>query len=163
MQIKDRIKELRRVKACELIPHVKNWRRHPEQQSNALRGVLAEVGWADAALVRETSDGLQLIDGHLRTTVAHDAEIPVLILDVTEAEADLILATHDPLAAMAETNEAALAELLSLVESDNVALNQMLADLTPDEMPDFVPQHDQPRLDEKSKVTCPNCHHEFTP
>ena len=76
MNIRYRIKELRRVRAGDLRPHPKNWRTHPEEQQNALRGILAEVGIADALLVRETPEGLQLIDGHLRTDTAPDALWP---------------------------------------------------------------------------------------
>ena len=64
--IKDRIVELRRVEASTLLPDPKNWRRHPPAQAVALRTVLAEVGWADACLARQTDRGLVLIDGHLR-------------------------------------------------------------------------------------------------
>ena len=46
IQIRDRIKELRRVRAKELLPNPKNWRRHPKAQAEALRGLLAEVGYA---------------------------------------------------------------------------------------------------------------------
>ena len=46
MQIRDRIKELRRVPASELLPNPKNWRTHPVAQQDALRGVLAEIGRA---------------------------------------------------------------------------------------------------------------------
>ena len=66
MQIRDRIKELRRVRASELLPNPKNWRTHPVAQQDALRGVLAEVGYADALIARETPEGLMLVDGHLR-------------------------------------------------------------------------------------------------
>ena len=69
MRIRDRIKELRRVKADRLRPHPKNWRTHPQRQQDALRGILAEIGYADALLARELPDGsLELIDGHLRAT-----------------------------------------------------------------------------------------------
>lgn len=44
MTIRDRIKELRRVKASELRPSPRNWREHPEAQRAAIEGVLAEVG-----------------------------------------------------------------------------------------------------------------------
>lgn len=44
--IRDRVKEFRRIPANELIPNPKNWRTHPEDQRKALRGVLAEVGFA---------------------------------------------------------------------------------------------------------------------
>ena len=45
---RDRIVELRRVPARELIANPRNWRRHPARQAAALRGVLEEVGYADA-------------------------------------------------------------------------------------------------------------------
>jgi hypothetical protein len=128
MKIRDRIKELRRVPASELLPNPKNWRTHPKAQQDALRGVLAEVGMADACLARELPDGsLMLIDGHLRAETAADAKVPVLILDVTEAEADKILATLDPLAAMADSDAAKLDELLRSVDTGSEALQQMLA------------------------------------
>jgi hypothetical protein len=64
--IRDRIRELRRVRARDLVPHPKNWRKHPRAQAAALRGLLTEIGYADALLVRELRDGaLMIIDGHL--------------------------------------------------------------------------------------------------
>lgn len=130
MHIRDRIKEFRRVPASQLQPNPKNWRTHPKEQQDALRGVLAEVGMADAVLVRETADGgLMLIDGHMRAETAGDALVPVLVLDVTEAEADKLLVTIDPIAAMASTNNDALKDLLAEMTSDSEALASMFDDL----------------------------------
>ncbi|MGQ0614693.1 MAG: hypothetical protein ACT4PV_13235 [Planctomycetaceae bacterium] len=85
MQVRDRIVEFRRVPARTLRPHPSNWRTHPKAQQEALRGILAEVGYADALLARRLEDGsLQLIDGHLRAETTPDQEVPVLVLDVTE-------------------------------------------------------------------------------
>src|SRR5215831_69102 len=99
MQIRDRIKELRRVRAGDLKPHPKNWRVHPDAQKNALRGLLAEIGYADTLLTRELPDGsLQLIDGHLRAETTPDSQVPVLVTDLTEEEAEKVLLTLDPLA-----------------------------------------------------------------
>ena len=79
MNIRDRIKELRRVRAEELRPHPKNWRKHPEEQQKALRAILAEVGFVDALMVRELPGGaLQNIDGHLRAETTPDSVVPVL-------------------------------------------------------------------------------------
>jgi DNA modification methylase len=118
------------VSAHELQPNPKNWRTHPVAQQDALRGVLAEVGIAGAVLARETAEGgLMLIDGHLRTDVMHDQEIPVLVLDVDEAEADKLLATIDPLAAMAEADAGKLDELLREIDTGSEALQEMLATL----------------------------------
>jgi len=130
MKIRDRIKSLRRVKAADLRPNPKNWRTHPEAQQDALRGVLAEVGYADALLARELPDGsLMLVDGHLRAETTPDQKVPVLILDLTEEEADKVLATLDPLAAMAEANKQALGELLASIEAESEGVEKMLAEL----------------------------------
>jgi len=135
MQIRDRIKELRRVPASELLPNPKNWRTHPVAQQDALRGVLAEVGYADALIARETPEGLMLVDGHLRAETTPDSKVPVLVLDINEAEADLMLATLDPLAAMAGRDEERLGELLANLETDNEAIASLLAGLTEFEQP----------------------------
>ncbi len=128
MKIRDRVRELRRVRAGDLKPNPRNWRTHPKAQQDALRGLLAEVGYADALLARELPDGsLELVDCHLRAETTPDAEVPVLILDVTEEEAAKILATVDPLAAMAETDAAALEALLAGIETDSDAVRALLA------------------------------------
>jgi hypothetical protein len=131
MLLRDRIKEFRRVASSEIRPSPRNWRTHPQGQRDALRGILAEVGIADANLVRELPDGsYELIDGHLRTEeYGPDNPVPVLVLDVTGEEADKLLATLDPLAAMAAADEAKLAELLAGVNSDNEAVGRLLSDL----------------------------------
>jgi len=129
MKIRDRIKELRRVRAGDLLPDPRNWRTHPQAQQDAMRGVLAEIGYADALLVRETPEGLMLCDGHLRAETTPDQEVPVLILDVDEAEAAKLMLTFDPLAGMAEANDEALAVLLTSVETSNAGLEAMLAEL----------------------------------
>jgi DNA modification methylase len=130
VKIRDRIRELRRVPASELRPNPKNWRTHPQAQADALRGVLAEVGIADAVLARELEDGsLMLLDGHLRVETMGDQILPVLVLDVNEAEGDKVLATLDPLAAMAESDAAKLDAILRDVDTGSPELQQMLADL----------------------------------
>jgi len=145
VQIRDRIKELRRVPASELIPNPKNWRTHPVAQQDALRGVLAEVGYADALIARETPEGLMLVDGHLRAETTPDSDVPVLVLDINEAEADLMLATLDPLAAMAGRDEERLSELLSTVSSDNDTVNALLQTLANGyEQLTILPQTDAP-------------------
>ena len=115
------------MKASQLRPHPKNWRTHPAAQQDALRGVLAEIGYAGALLARELPDGsLELIDGHLRAETTPDVEVPVLVLDLDEQEAAKLLALHDPLAGMAEANDEVLAELLAQVETENDAVQSLL-------------------------------------
>jgi hypothetical protein len=130
MQIRDRVKELRRVRASELAPNPRNWRTHPDAQRDALRGVLAEIGYAGALLARELDDGrLELIDGHLRAETTPDSLVPVLVLDVSEEEAIKVLLTHDPLSAMAEVDAERLGELLDTCEINSPHVVAMLADL----------------------------------
>ncbi len=130
MHIRDRIRELRRVPAKDLHPNPRNWRTHPLAQRDALRGILAEVGYADALLAREREDGsLELIDGHLRAETTPDIKVPVLVLDVTAAEADKLLAVLDPLAAMAGRDEGQLGALLADIESEHTGLRQLLDQL----------------------------------
>jgi ParB-like chromosome segregation protein Spo0J len=128
VNIRNRVKELRHVPASDLRPNPKNWRTHPKAQQDALRGILAEVGMADACLARELDDGsLMLIDGHLRAETIGEETVPVLILDVNEAEADKILATLDPLAGMADSDAVKLDELLRNVDTGSEALQEMIA------------------------------------
>lgn len=105
MQIRNRVRELRMVRASELVPNLKNWRKHPPAQAAALRDLLGEIGYAGALLARETATGqLELIDGHLRAETMPNAEVPVLILDLTDQEADTLLLSFDPLGAMAQAD-----------------------------------------------------------
>ena len=130
-KIRDRIRELRRVPAGELRANPRNWRKHPDAQQKALRGALAEIGFADAVLARELEGGeLELIDGHLRTEESEaDQLVPTLVLDLSEEEADKLLATLDPLGAMADADAAALDSLLAGVDVEDQWLRQMVEDL----------------------------------
>jgi hypothetical protein len=114
--IKDRIKDLRRVKASTLKPHPLNYRTHPERQKTLLGQLLLEIGYADALLARETKEGLELLDGHLRAKTTPNALVPVLVVDLTDDEAKKLLLTLDPLAGLAETDGATFAKLLGGVK-----------------------------------------------
>ena len=99
----DRVVELRRVPADTIRPNPWNWRLHPQNQSDALVEMLGEIGFAGALIARETPEGLELIDGHLR-----------------------LLATLDPIGAMAQTDVIALTALLDTLEVDGESTRAML-------------------------------------
>ena len=104
-----------------------------------MRGILEDIGFADAMIARETPDGLELIDGHLRQEVMGDQPVPVLIVDVTEEEADKMLLTLDPLAMMATADQGQLLNLLQSTQFEDRAVNDMLAALANGEsMPDLA-------------------------
>ena len=99
-----------------------------------------ELGYCNALIARELPDGrLQLIDGHLRKDVTPDTIVPVLVVDVTEAEADKLLVTLDPLACLAEADVEALHRLLASVDSDDAAVQNLWADLAAGELTPFPP------------------------
>jgi len=127
---RDRIKEFRRIPADKLLYNPKNWRKHPPKQLAALRGILSEIGFAGAELARETEDGIMLIDGAARKQLMGTQPVPVLITDLSEEEADLLLAVFDPLSALAETNQKQLDDLLYEVNIHNEALSRIVSELT---------------------------------
>lgn len=125
--IRDRVKELRRVRAADLVPHPENWRTHPTRQQQAIRGVLAEVGYADALVARELPDGrLQLIDGHLRAETTPEVVVPVLIVELNDDEAAKVLLTHDPVGAMAGADKRGLEALLHKATAQEEGVKRLL-------------------------------------
>jgi DNA modification methylase len=107
-------------------PH--NWRRHPPAQEAALRQLLAEVGWAGAALYNERTK--RLIDGHLRKRVLRKGQkIPVLVGNWTQEQELKILLALDPIASMASADKVALDQLLASVQFENSALDPLLQQL----------------------------------
>ena len=164
---KDRIVELRRVRAGDLAPAPLNWRKHPKAQQDAMKGILDEIGYADAVLARETPRGLELIDGHLRTGLNDEQVLPVLILDLNDEEATKMLLTLDPLAAMAETDDGALAALLADVTFSDEAITAMLDSLghgyeplTIDDAPELGPEFDEHIADDITLCVCSVCGNE---
>ena len=127
---RSRVKELRHVPAKHLKANPKNWRVHDALQTDAFNAVLQEVGFAGAVVAYENSDDeLVIIDGHMRTEQATNEKVPVLILDVTEEEADLLLATYDPLGTMAGSDAERLGELLQGVSASDASLATLLEDI----------------------------------
>ena len=94
MNIRDRATDFRKVPASTTRPSPWTWRSHPPEQADALKGLLAELGFAGAVLARELPDGaLEAIDGHRRLEAVGDRPVPVLVTDLDEAEAKKLLAT----------------------------------------------------------------------
>jgi hypothetical protein len=116
MNIRNRIKAHRRVRAGDLVPHEFNFRTHPDGQRAALAALYEQIGFARSLLAYELPDGrLKLIDGHLRRDMDPDMEVEVEVLDVTEDEARTLLLSIDPLAALAEEQEQLRQRLQELV------------------------------------------------
>ncbi len=155
--MRDRIVELVRVRAGDLVDHPGNWRRHPERQRAALAAMLEEIGYANALVARREGDSLVLIDGHLRKGLDPDQVVPVLVLDVSAEEAEKLLLTLDPIAALARPHPEALAALLERVKSSSDAVADLFEGLArvaglplsclrsdPERIPDSSPARTSP-------------------
>lgn len=156
---KNRIKELRQVKASDLMASGKNWRIHSQEQRSAVDALLDGVGYAGALIAYEGPDGrLILIDGHMRAELAGTDVVPVLVLDVDEAEANLILASYDKAGAMATADIEALSSLLAdcapvegldLLFADVAAAMEKGELIDPEAEPEVAPVYPlAPNLDE---------------
>jgi hypothetical protein len=157
------------VPVSDILFNPRNWRIHPKAQKEALKGTISDVGYIRSVTVNRVTG--HLIDGHLRVLLADEMgqeTIPVEFVELSEAEEAEALATFDPLGAMAAADKSKLDELLRDVQSGEAAVQAMLAELAAKEgitPPAFEPVgiDEQGRLDEKKRVTCPECGHEFTP
>jgi hypothetical protein len=133
----------------QLLANPANWRTHPGTQADALRGVLNEVGWVQRVIVNQRT-------GYL---------VPVVYVDLDEAEEALILATLDPLSALAGTDAAALDALLRDVSTGEASVQAMLAGLAEGaglQPPDVeFREYDEGIENEVQYCECPNCGHKF--
>ena len=114
----------------QLLANPLNWRVHPQDQQTALMDALEEVGWVQEVIVNQRTG--HLVDGHLRVVLAlrnDETEVPVKYIDVSEDEERLILATLDPIGAMATQDTKIYLELLEGIETGSAALQELLADM----------------------------------
>ena len=127
-KVRIRIKETKLVPASQLIPHPMNARTHPERQRAVLLAMLDEVGFAGAVLVRRTRGGkYQILDGHLRAEEMGAADVPVLVTDLSAAEARKLLLLHDRIGQEAEIDADLLQQLASEVQLDAAPLQDLAA------------------------------------
>ena len=155
----------------QLLANPKNARRHPQAQQQALADVLDEVGVVQRVIVNQRTG--YVVDGHARIALAlrqGQPTIPVVYVDLDEREEALILATLDPISAMALYDAEALDGLLRAVDTGSAELQRLLTDLATDAglyglgktdgtgdpngdiwqgMPDFTP----PDLGDESQIT----------
>lgn len=130
--IRNRIVGFKAIPGADLEPHPDNWRTHPEQQQTALRASLTTLGITDALVVRKKpgkNSGYQILDGHCRKDLAPEVEWPCLVLDLSDQEAQAMLATHDQITAMAETDGRALSDLIKALGGTE---NELLTAVWPD-------------------------------
>jgi hypothetical protein len=116
------------IEAGSLADNPANWRQHSPEQLDAIRDLTndPEIGWAGACLYNKRTK--RLIDGHARKSVSDPkTPIPVLVGDWSEEAEKKILATLDPVGAMATGDPDAYAKLIEGMTADSLALRELLA------------------------------------
>src|SRR5712692_7297124 len=136
----------------QLLANPKNWRIHPKNQQDALIGVLAEVGWVQDVIVSKRTGFV--VDGHARVALAIKTgeRVPVVYVDLSEKEEALILATLDPLSAMAATDEDLLASLVGELEVSDQAVSALLQSLAPAAGQEIVEDNPGPLIDNAAQL-----------
>lgn len=115
------------VEAGTLTANPHNWRTHGAEQMSTIKDMLAdpEVGWAGVLLFNERTG--RLIDGHARKdAVDPQTLVPVLVGSWSEEGEAKILATLDPIAAMAGADRDAFAKLIDTFEADTLSVRDLI-------------------------------------
>lgn len=181
----DTSNEHRIVSIYDLIPHERNYYKHSQEQIERVKASLRRFGQVDDAIVKALPDGKYKIVAHECVTTAalhllESGECPhleqwgVTIVHSRWTEVDVLgyMATSNETARLSHPDQEELATilqeqqdagyLLESIGSSDADLMQMLETL---KEPYFEPasEYEQGRLDEKAKVTCPECGAEFEP
>src|SRR5690242_1310318 len=114
-----------------LLFHPQNPKLHPRAQTDAIKGILGEVGWLTGLIVNLEGEQ-HVLDGHDRIKAAAEAgqtTVPVFYVRVPVEMEPYVLATFDPVGTLAATDSAVLTDLLREVSSEDAAVQALLASL----------------------------------
>ncbi|MGD8500064.1 MAG: hypothetical protein PVJ86_05425 [Phycisphaerales bacterium] len=167
----DRVTETRRMRVGDLLPYKYNPKRHPASQMARIEAVLEKFGKVQGVIAwhsERNGGALTTFDGNARRNLDPDETWLVNITDLDDAEVDELVFYLDPLAGMSLHDEAAMAALMQDLGDVDGVLGEMLREIGTDAgviVPDFQPVDigEQPRLDQKKPVICPECGAEFVP
>lgn len=113
------------VAPYELLDNPFNFRVHSALQQTHLVTLLEQVGWVDVVKVNQNSG--RIVDGHLRVEKARqedEAMVPVLWLDLTDEEEQLVLASLDWITEQAEVDVDRLQLLLAQVAATELLVDE---------------------------------------
>jgi hypothetical protein len=154
MKYKTRIKGYTDIAPDQLLANPKNFRLHPKHQQEVLSNVLSTVGFVQNIIVNETTG--HVIDGHLRIALAlrnDEQTVPVTVVELSQEEEDIIMASFDPIGALAGSDSEKLGELLAEIETNNQVLNDFLTNLGADVgISDKFVDDNELQLDEKMYI-----------
>lgn len=129
-QIKNAIVDYGVKPADQFLAHPNNPRRHPPAQRRATAASLRKVGWV-LPVIENRRTGY-LLDSHERVWQAlaqGNAMVPFVTVDVDEADEAFVLATLDPIAALAEIDAGMYQKLMEQIETDDDAIRRLLANV----------------------------------
>lgn len=156
---KNRIVKHDVLPAKDFLAHPMNFRLHPQNQQDATKGSLDELGWIDDVLVNIQTQ--HVLNGHLRISLAlrqgDDTPVPVRYVSLSPEEELTALAVFDELTSMAGTDREKLDALLRDVKPADASLQQMLSDLAAREGLYVGNGGEHIELDEQAEKTCPQC------
>ena len=120
---KNRIVGYEDMDPAELLANPHNFRTHSDRQKSAMRDVLVDVGVVQNVIVNQTTG--RILDGHMRVSMAIDekqSKVPVTVVQLTEEEERVILATFDPMGALAGRSDETFKLLMDGVDDSYQAL-----------------------------------------
>ncbi len=123
----------------QLLANPSNFRRHPGEQLDALRGSMRTLGWIKTVIVNRTTG--HVIDGHARIEEALRQElptIPVTYVELSEEEEKIALAVLDPISELAYRDDEAVRSLLESITTEDDGLKALFAAMAADAAPDAV-------------------------
>jgi ParB-like chromosome segregation protein Spo0J len=146
-----------------------NARRHGEKNLAAIKSSLARFG-QQKPIVVDASGIVRAGNGTLAAAKALGwKEIAIVRSILKGSDATAYAIADNRTAELAEWDDDALAQTLAALQIEDEALAKATgfddAEIAALAVPDFSPasEDEQGRLDEKAKVRCPECDHEFTP
>jgi ParB-like chromosome segregation protein Spo0J len=146
-----------------------NVRRHPERNLATIKASLLRFGQQKPIVV--DADGI-VRAGNGTWTAAKALgwkEIAIVRTNLRGSEATAYAIADNRTAELAEWDDDSLAQTLAAIQIEDEAIARATgfdaAEIAALAVPDFSPasEDEQGRLDEKAKVRCPECEHEFTP
>ena len=157
------------VSISDLTPDPANARKHGERNLKAIIDSLRAFG-QQKPIVVDANGVVRAGNGTLAAAKALGwKEIAIVRSSLAGSDATAYAIADNRTAELAEWDDDALAQTLAALQIDDEEIARATgfddAEISALAVPDFAPasEDEQGRLDEKAKIRCPGCGHEFTP
>lgn len=131
MKYENKIVEMADVAIDSVVFNPQNWRIHPKEQQALLDEQMQRVGWLQPVIINKRTGNL--IDGHLRVILAERGGLPTIpatIVDLSEEDERIALASFDTVTVMAGTDDAKLEELLGIIAAESEQVEGLIEAIT---------------------------------